>query len=287
MVSQLIPPPPKLRTISESNEETIEGYQGYEIKQILPTTRDIVTGNSFKYNGMNINITSNSNDPASINKLYDALIEFTDKDSSSFVTYKSRTKLPHDFIIDFEMFVDNIGQISFCPLMVEANNKIGSCSVKNYQIFCSDNGINYKLIKEDIFDSSINNLSLLYIFEPAYITFEPISTRFIKLRILSIYNDYKILNTNDERSGFANFRIYTNTKNLYIKESDQSISNYKDNSFNQVTTKLEWDQKSKEDKIILNKQASFDNPSISKIKNELNDFRIITNHNNIPIYEKT
>ena len=40
------------------------------------------------------------------------------------------------------------------------------------------------------------------------------------------------------------------------------------------------------DKIILNKQASFDNPSISKIKNELNDFRIITNHNNIPIYEK-
>lgn len=237
---------------------------------------------------MNINITSNSNDdPAIFNKPYNALIEFTDKDSSSFVTYKSRTKLPHDFIIDFGMFVDNIGQISFCPLMIEVNNKIGSCSIKNYQIFCSDNGIDYKLIKEDIFDSNINELLLPYnIFEPAYITFEPISTKFIKLRILSIYDNYKIIK-GSERSGFANFRIYTNTKNLYNKELDQSISNYKDNSFNQVTTKPEWDQKSKEDKIILNKQASFDNPSISKIKNELNDFRIITNHNNIPIYEKT
>lgn len=38
---------------------------------------------------------------------------------------------------------------------------------------------------------------------------------------------------------------------------------------------------------MLTKQASFDDPPISKIKNELNNFRIITNHNNIPIYEKT
>lgn len=254
----------------------------YEIKQILPTTRDIVTGNSFKYNGMNIKLSGNGEDFY----YYYALIE--NNDESDFFMWARNIEtgvyLPSIFEIDFGKEIDNICQISFSPMVTIQNNN-SSCSVKNYSLYISTNHDNWSLIKESIFDNTTHKLYFKgLLFSPEDIIIEnPIPIRYIKIIISSIYPESHSYN----RSGFGHFRIYTNTKNLYNKELYQSISNYKDNSFNQVTTKPEWDQKSKEDKIILNKQASFDNPSISKIKNELNDFRIITNHNNISIYEKT
>lgn len=153
-------------------------------------------------------------------------------------------------------------------------------------MYVSTDHENWTLIKESVFDNTTHKLYFRgLLFSPEDIIIKNnIPIRYIKIVITSIYPDSEI---SYNRSGFAHLRIYTNTKNLYNKEDNQSISNYKDDTFNQVTTKPEWDQKSKEDKIALIKQASFDNPSISKIKNELNDFRIITNSNNIPIYEKS
>lgn len=255
----------------------------YDTKQILPTTKEIVTGNSFKYNDMNIKLSGNGESFY----YYHALIENTDE--SEYFRWARNidtgTDLPSIFEIDLGKEIDNICQISFSPTVNYANRN-SSCSVKNYSLYISTDHNNWSLIKDSIFDNTTHKLYFRgLLFSPEDIIIQsPIPIRYIKIIISSIYPDSE---PGYSRSGFAHFRIYTNTKNLYNKEVDQSISNYKDNSFNQVTTKPEWDQKSKEDKIILNKKASFDGPPISKIKNELNDFRIITNHNNIPIYEKT
>lgn len=273
---------------SLDGEALVEIKVDYDVKQILPTTKDKVPSNNFIYNGMNIKLSTNHKEEHNYSKnMYKALIECESPYYYYFDFIESRpTLLPFDFIVDFGIVIDNIAQVSFRPAYLQNKNPIGSCTVKDYQIFCSNNGIDYKLIKEDTYKSNDKEL-YSGLLEPAYTTFEPISARFLKLRIVSKYEDYTSDSyTYENQIRIANFRIYTNTKNLYIKEADKSVFNYKNNSFNQISTKSEWDKKSKEDKIILNKQDSFDNPQLSKIKNKLNIFRIIQNSDNIPLYEK-
>ena len=258
----------------------------YEIKQILPLTKDKNFHEEFlEYDGLKLRCRYNH---VILKKnRYDPIIEDDIEDHGIF-TLGSDYR-PLEFWLDLGINLDNITGISFHPgidssLHFETQS---ACSVKDYEIYISKVDINYQLLIKNTYDIlKGKDPNYNYLFKPEEITFDPITFRYLKIKILNIYFT-KIDNYNGDLLGFAKLRVYTNTKNLYIKEVDQSISNYKDNSFNQVTTKPEWDQKSKEDKIILNKQASFDNPSISKIKNELNDFRIITNSNNIPIYEKT
>lgn len=281
-------PPPKLRTISEQNKETIEGSPGYEIKQILP----IIKGTNYdidflNHNGLKIKCKFNYSKfliPQQFAPLYE-------NESIGLFTTSNKNLIPLEFWLDLGTNIDNINSLSFHP-GTDINGDVhwkNCCSVKDYEIYISQDNINYQLLIKNTYDiSKGKDPNYNYLFKPEELVFDPVSFRYLKIKILNIYFLRASYQANwfTGTIGISNLRIYTNTKNLYNKELDQSISNYKDNSFNQIITKPEWDQKSKEDKIILNKQASFDNPSISKIKNELNDFRIITNHNNIPIYEK-
>lgn len=286
------------KLIKETNgkvdgDALIEFKPDYEIKQILPTTKEIVTGNSFKYSGMNIKLSGNGESGIYGSRYHHSLIEnFKNDDTRKYVwsriiyTSGDYNILPSIFKIDLGKEINNICQISFSPFDNRISRSVPlSSSVKNYSLYVSSDDKKWTLIKESIFEIEGHKLINNFLFSPEDVIIQNIMPiRYIKIIISSIYGNEA---NNNNYSGFGHFRIYTNTKNLYNKEVDQSISNYKDNTFNQATTRPEWDQKSKEDKIILNKQASFDNPPISKIKNELNDFRVITNHNNIPIYEKT
>lgn len=283
-------PPPKLSTISELSGETTEDQTPkYEIKQILP----IIKGTNYdidflNYNGLKIKCKFNYNKnliPQQFAPLYEneAVGQFTTSNNNF---------IPLEFYLDLGTNIDNINSLSFHPGTDNNSDDHwkNCCSVKDYEIYISQDNINYQLLIKNTYNiSKGKDPNYGYLFKPEELVFNPVSFRYLKIKILNIYfrRDSYQANWFTGNIGISNLRIYTNTKNLYNKEIDQTISNYKDDSFNQVTTKPEWDQKSKEDKIILNKQASFDNPSISKIKNELNDFRIITNHNNIPIYEKT
>lgn len=267
--------------------EAIEDIKpDYDTKQILPLIKDKNFHEEFlEYDGLKLRCRYNHE---TLQKYrYKPILE-NDIENNGIFTLGENYR-PLEFWLDLGINLDNITGISFRPgidssLHFETQS---ACSVKDYEIYISKDDINYQLLIKNTYDIlKGKDPNYNYLFKPEEITFDPITFRYLKIKILNIYFT-KIDNYNGDLLGFTKLRIYTNTKNLYNKELDQSISNYKDNSFNQVTTKPEWDQKSKEDKIMLNKQASFDDPPISKIKNELNDFRIITNSNNIPIYEKT
>ena len=253
----------------------------YEIKQILPLIKEKKSNEDFLiYNGgLKLRCKYNYDDLK--NYRYEPLYEI-DNDFTYGDFNESHT--PLEFWIDLGINIDNIIGISFCPITTttESDSFKYRCTVKDYEIFISRDNINYQLLTKNTYDiSKGKNENYLFYFKPEEVLFAPITFRYLKIKILNCYQkeNYRYI-------GFGKLRIYTNTKNLYNKESDQSISNYKNNSFNQVSTQSEWNNKSKEDKIVLNKQASFDNPEINKIKNELNNFKIISNHNNIPIYEK-
>lgn len=272
------------------NDKTTEGSPEYEIKQILPLIKDKNFNEDFlSYDELKIRCKYNYALLNNSSSKYGPLFDVDGQETNGVIPLGNNWK-PLEFWIDLGIDVNNIIAISFHPAVISSyspNYFNNCCSVKDYEIYVSNDDLNYKLLSKNTYDiSKGKDEKYIFLFKPEEITFNPIIFRYLKIKILNYYFT-KIQGYDDGNIGFAKLRIYTNTKNLYNKEKDQSISNYKDDSFNQVTTKSEWDQKSKEDKIILNKQASFDNPSISKIKNELNDFRIITNHNNIPIYEKT
>ena len=283
-------PPPQLSTISELSKGTTEDQTPeYEIKQILP----IIKGTNYdidflNHNGLKIKCKFNYNK----NLIPQQFAPLYENEAVGLFTTSYKNLIPLEFYLDLGTNIDNINSLSFHPgVDLNSADHWNNCySVKDYEIFISKDNINYQLLIKNTYDiSKGKDPNYSYLFKPEELAFDPVSFRYLKIKILNIYflkSSYQA-NWFTGYIGISNLRIYTNTKNLYNKEVDQSISNYKDNSFNQVTTKPEWDQKSKEDKIILNKQASFDDPPISKIKNELNNFRIITNSNNIPIYEKT
>ena len=262
----------------------------YDTKQILPLIKDNNFNKDFlNYDELKIRCKYNyaelNNNGTNWGPLYDV-----DGIESNGIMSIGNNYKPLEFWLDLGINVNNLVGISFHPCVISSYdpdyfNKI--CSVKDYEIYISNDNLNYQLLAKNTYDiSKGKDENYVFLFKPEEIFFDPITIRYLKIKILNYYFT-KVQGYDDGSIGFAKLRIYTNTKNLYNKELDQSISNYKDNSFNQATTKPEWDQKSKEDKIALNKQSSFDDPPISKIKNELNNFRIITNSNNIPIYEKT
>lgn len=256
----------------------------YDIKQILPLIKDRNFNEDFlKYNELKIRCKYNYD--ILNNRGFEPLIEEEAVENHGIFTLGSKY-LPLEFYLDLGTNIDNIVGISFNPGVDSTQHFSTCCSVKDYEIHISQDGINYQLLIKNTYDiSKGKDEKYTVLFKPEEVSFDPVTFRYLKIKILNIH--LTVIGNYNGFVGFSKLRIYTNTKNLYNKEDDQSISNYKDDTFNQVITKPEWDQKSKEDKIALNKQASFDNPPITKIKNELNDFRIITNSNNISLYEKS
>lgn len=235
----------------------------------MPTSKDIVKSNIINYNGLKIKLSGTNYQN---NQLFNGLIESNSNNQYFWLSYIHRNPLPVEFLIDFGKEIDNICKLSFQSGIAFVNNR-NSCYTKDFQILYSSDGDTY----DKIYSGTVDNTSefdFAYTFKPTNIIFGPITARYIKIIITSIYSS-------SNRTGFSNLRVYVNTKPLVLKESDNNIYGSINNGITKITTKQEWENMSKDDKLKLIKNISNDDYlDINKLK-DLDSISLIINHNNI------
>lgn len=250
------------------------GISSSYLKQILPTSKDIVKSNIINYNGLKIKLSGTN---YQLNPLFNGLIESNSDNQYFWMSYIRMNPLPVEFLIDFGKEIDNICKLSFQSGLSFVNDR-NSCYTKDFQILYSSDGDTYHKIYSGTVDNT-GEFDFAYTFRPTNIIFGPITARYIKIIITSIYSS-------SNRTGFSNLRVFVNAKPLVLKESDNNIYGSVNNEITKITTKQEWENMSKDDKLKLIKNISNDdNLDINKIKG-LDDISLIINHNNIYYQEE-
>lgn len=206
MGNQLMPPPPKLSTISELSKGTTED-QTPEIKQILP----IIKGTNYdidflNHNGLKIKCKFNYNK----NLIPQQFAPLYENEQVGLFTTSYKNLIPLEFYLDLGTNIDNINSLSFHP-GVDLNSAAhwnNCCSVKDYELSYSLDGINFHKIYSGTYipDHIIGITSANYkVWQDEKCEFTPVNLRYFRITIL---NNYDRNHTRNYFAEFNNARLY-------------------------------------------------------------------------------